>query len=385
MRALKLALLGTVWVPAALVVACSGEDDPTKDLPPADELSFVDLGPATLSDTGGYIGDIAVEVPEGAVSAVAWCGGWGDQAVGGVWKITDPSGTVRYDGDSPNPDVYRAEFLDDMAPALIPVSKGLDVEPGTWNIQWFVGAGSNGSATCEAVFRVDDVGNDANISVDLVFVGLDGIDATTAPDDPDFQAVLEQFEAEWASAGLTPSYRYVDFAGDVAKYNVVDVSDNDYSEFNDLLRTSNPPGPRAMTFFLVDEISNASAGGATILGLSAGPPGAAAFHGNSKSGVIVSTLDLDSAPGDVAKIMAHEGGHFLGLFHTTEKDGQLNDPLGDTPQCPPSADTNADGVMNSTECAGQGAENVMWWTLTSGTATFSGDQGWVVRRSPIAD
>jgi hypothetical protein len=135
----------------------------------------------------------------------------------------------------------------------------------------------------------------------------------------------------------------------------------------------------------VQEIANNSQGGATILGLSAGPPGAAALHGTSKSGVVVSALDYDAAPSDVAKIMAHEGAHFLGLYHTTEKGGDLFDPLSDTPECPISNDSNGNGTMNSDECGGAGAENVMWWTLTEGTATMSTDQGWVVRRNPVAD
>jgi hypothetical protein len=39
--------------------------------------------------------------------------------------------------------------------------------------------------------------------------------------------------------------------------------------------------------------------------------------------------------------------------------------------------------MNTSECTGKGSENVMWWTLTSGNATLSGDQGWVLRRNPV--
>jgi hypothetical protein len=31
--------------------------------------------------------------------------------------------------------------------------------------------------------------------------------------------------------------------------------------------------------------------------------------------------------------MAHEIGHYLGLFHTTETDGSTTDPLDDTPNC----------------------------------------------------
>ncbi|MBT3219901.1 MAG: hypothetical protein HN348_12495, partial [Proteobacteria bacterium] len=130
-----------------------------------------------------------------------------------------------------------------------------------------------------------------------------------------------------------------------------------------------------LTIFLVEEISNSSQGGDTILGLSAGPPGAAAIHGTSKSGVVISAADLKSAPTDVAKIMAHESAHFLGLFHTTEKGGTQFDPLDDTPVCP---------AGSTSLCASLGADNIMWWTLTDGVATFTSDQSWVARRNPVA-
>jgi hypothetical protein len=179
---------------------------------------------------------------------------------------------------------------------------------------------------------------------------------------------------------------YSDFTGDLGRFSVVDVADDDYSEFNDLLRTASPANPRTLTFFLVDEISNITAGGATILGLSAGPPGAAGINGTSKSGVIVSAIDYADAPDDVAKIMAHEGGHFLGLYHTSEKDGGTFDPLPDTTKCPSENDANGNGTMNSDECGGLGAENIMWWTLsTAATPGFTADQSYVLRRNPLAD
>lgn len=383
-RILQLGLAVVIWVPVAVVVACSGDKDGDGTTPPDDELVVEDLGPATLSDTGGYI-DLSVEVPDGAVSTMVYCGGWGDSALGAVWSLTDPSGSQVYSGDAPDAGRFRSDFLDDLAPALVPMSPQLDLSPGTWGFQWFVGAGNDGSASCGAVHRVDTVSDAATVHVDLVFVGVDGLDAATAPEDAAFQEVLAELEAEWGSANLTPSYSYVDFSGDVARYAVVDVADDDYTEFNDLLRTSSPDGLRTVTFFLVQEIANSSAGGATILGLAGGPPGAAAVHGTSKSGVIVSAIDYAAAPTDVGKIMAHEGGHFLGLFHTTEKDGSRQDILNDTPVCPLSADSNADGTLNSSECGGQGAENVMWWTLNDSDPTLSSDQSWVLRRSPVAD
>ena len=385
---------GAVWVPAVWMLACNNKDqEPVTfaDVEGADEseLKRDDLGGGSLGDTGGYI-DVEVAVPDGAVSTAVHCGGFGDAALGAVWSLTDPGGNKVYDGDDVlNGDFtawdFRSDFVDARTVALLPITPSLDVQSGTWNVQFFVGPNNNGSADCEAVHRVDSAAGDAIVYVNLVFVGPDGLDAATAIDDENFQEALAVFESEWGSGNLTPQYNYIDFAGDKAKYTVVEVSDTEAVEFNDLLRTAKPGNTRTMTFFFVEEIANTSSGGATILGLSAGPPGAPATNGTSKSGVVVSAIDYDSAPADVGKIMAHEGGHFLGLYHTTEKDGARHDLLGDTPECDASNDANGNGTMNSDECSGQGSENVMWWTLTSGSATLSDDQSWVLRRNPVVD
>ncbi|MCB9683902.1 MAG: hypothetical protein H6738_01890 [Alphaproteobacteria bacterium] len=372
----QLGLSALVWGPITIVVACGGDKD--GELPPDDELQFEDFGTIPLSDTGGYV-EATVTVPDGAVSTMAWCGGFGDGALGAVWTLTDPSGSVVYTGDAPDAGGFRSDFLDDLVPALIPVTPDLTPTPGAWTFQWFVGAGSTADPKCGAVHRVDTLSDPATIAVDLVFVSVAGLDATSAQSDEAFQAAIAQLESEWANAGLTPVFNYLDFSGDTAKYSVVDIVGDDYGEFNDLLRTSSPDIDRVITFFLVEEISS---DGATILGLSGGPPGAAAVHGTSKSGVIVTTVDLQDEPTDVGKIMAHEGGHFLGLFHTTEMDGTRHDPLGDTPTC---SDGDGNGIANSAECAGKGAENMMWWTLTEGVATATDDQSFVVRSNPVSD
>ena len=87
--------------------------------------------------------------------------------------------------------------------------------------------------------------------------------------------------------------------------------------------------------------------GATIVGLSAGPPGTATIGGTSKSGMAVTSLDLADNPAYVAQILAHEGAHFMGLFHTTEKDGGTHDPISDTEQC--TSDDDGDGVVAPSE------------------------------------
>ncbi|MFT4624412.1 MAG: hypothetical protein ACI8PZ_003071 [Myxococcota bacterium] len=379
---------GRLFIATALLLAACGKDKDgdTAAAPSADELEYVDLGSVEISDTGDYTGEIDVEVPEGTVGSLVYCGGFGDSTLGAIWELKDPTGALVYTGDAPDRSRYRSEFLDETSTGLLSVTPNLPLTPGTYKVNWFIGRGNGGSVSCGAVHRVDEISSDAPIAVELVFVGGGGLDAASAQEDEVFQAVIDSFSAQWGAGKLVPQISYSDFAGDLATYSVVDVSDDDFSEFNDLLRTANPANPRTLVFFMVDEIANASAGGATILGLSAGPPGGAGLTGTSKSGVVVSTVDYASAPEDVAKIMAHEGGHFLGLYHTSESDGSIHDPLPDTTQCTIAEDSNGNGVVNSSECGGKGAENVMWWTLsTAGSPGLTVDQSYVLRRNPLAD
>lgn len=83
--------------------------------------------------------------------------------------------------------------------------------------------------------------------------------------------------------------------------------------------------------------------------------------------------------GDVwGVIIAHELGHFLGLWHTDEHDGSLHDPLGDTPEC-----QVTDQTLTPAACGNVIARNLMFWAPDSeGKAlSISADQHTVVRRS----
>jgi hypothetical protein len=132
------------------------------------------------------------------------------------------------------------------------------------------------------------------------------------------------------------------------------------------------------------------ASGTTLLGMAGGIPGAMTMHGTRSSGVVIGLDDLETGidggffgAGYPPVLLAHEIGHFLGLFHTSEADGTVIEPLDDTPACEASRDENGDGVLEPSECGGFGAENVMFWGVQTSAATFSPSQRDVLRGAAV--
>lgn len=97
-----------------------------------------------------------------------------------------------------------------------------------------------------------------------------------------------------------------------------------------------------------------------VLGTAGNIPGPWGVHGSVQSGIglngdaIIESMRF--IPAEVT--LVHELGHFLGLFHTTENDGSVFEPLADSPAC--TTDTNGDGFFEPSECPIAG-ENIMFW------------------------
>jgi hypothetical protein len=153
-------------------------------------------------------------------------------------------------------------------------------------------------------------------------------------------------------------------------------SGEDADELVALHRLSAGAGRSSVNVFVVRDLGTAA-------GVAGGVPGPPAMHGVAGSGIAIAA-DLLLEPGfplDMGGVMAHEIGHQLGLFHTSEADGSVIDPLPDTPECRIDRDTNGDGLLAPDECASAGSTNLMFW---AGEGTIlSRAQGNVMRSVPV--
>ncbi len=124
-------------------------------------------------------------------------------------------------------------------------------------------------------------------------------------------------------------------------------------------------------FFVADFLDDPG-----TLGVAAGIPGPVGIDGTHGSGVVLSVEGHMNGRGEVltgmlGETMAHEVGHQLGLFHTTEAGGDSFDLFDDTPECRASErDTNDDGEVGGRECRRLDGRNFMFWT----SANYAQDQ-----------
>jgi hypothetical protein len=157
------------------------------------------------------------------------------------------------------------------------------------------------------------------------------------------------------------------------RYAIVRSSD----EVQELVATSRSPGETiderlSLNLFLVEDMAFPSG---IVVGASSGMPGAAGLHGFPGTGVVVSMANVSSEPSLVARTMVHEIGHFLGLGHTTEVNGQSHEPIHDTPDCGPTIMAYPEGCED--------ASNLMFPYSLGDNVYLTEGQRFVLRMNPL--
>jgi hypothetical protein len=337
-----------------------------------------------------------------------------------------------------------------------------ELPPGTWNFKvndfafecndpTLVAQGcSGGSGTStyhvQVLIETRPFTSTGTLDVEVYLAtgsGSELANAAAAVQDPQFQRWVQSYSAYLAKAGVCVRNvtvhdlpAWVIGQTGYAPNGVLDVSGGGQGQ----PASQTPPGcddlsqlftlglaqNRAVHLFMADALVDEAFGGFTVLGVDGSIPGPSGVPGTINGGAVVGVFPgrgglfgqersagACSAPGGpnvaqcgtdaLALVSAHETGHWLGLYHTTEADGTVFDSLSDTARCPclqcapfalrsRCAERNATvqpTFMLSSYCTGQhvrcgGGRNLMFWLFDPRFAVgeTSRQQGDVMRRNP---
>lgn len=221
------------------------------------------------------------------------------------------------------------------------------------------------------------------LDVRVHLVGV-GVTAASAASSTRVSAFLSRFTAIMAMASIAVgSVTFVDV--NAPSLAIIDTADGEASELSQLFRMSTGTTESVLNLFLVQEVRAGDSGEFNTLGIAGGIPGPPRIHGSSHSGVVIAfdpgVVGPGASGGDLAgHVAAHEVGHFLGLFHTTENGRPCG--AGEVPSatnmCVPFGGTD---VIADT--AYGDSSNLMHFVVLGSNWNLSAHQGYIERLNPL--
>jgi hypothetical protein len=249
--------------------------------------------------------------------------------------------------------------------------------------------GDTGAAALDLVARVKRApgGTVTAGTLDLnVFCVATGLTSATAPGDTRLQGALARLRPILAAAGITlGTVQYHDLPpAAVSAFRVIDSVEGPSSELSLMFATSRDRTERALNVFLIDRIAGSSSEAYVTLGVAGGIPGPPGVHGTPRSGIAVSYGESVVGTGTagetrVAQIMAHEIGHYLGLFHVRESLPPCRAGTGPTESAPCAPFGGGDVLADTSP---SDTRNLMYWSAMGGT-TLTAGQRYVLVRSAL--
>jgi hypothetical protein len=224
--------------------------------------------------------------------------------------------------------------------------------------------------------ELSGVSHGVRLDLNIFYVG--GLEPALAEErgPPLLQEALSVFESIYSQAeieiGQVRQFEVV--GGLLDRFETIELRYGILEELPRLFALSAGANGPAINLFFVREIYE-------TLAISGGMPGPLGMHGTGASGIAFSSDSLDDGE-LLGKVIAHEIGHYLGLFHTSEQAGFVLDPLPDTPECRLDRDSDGDGMLSIDECRDFGADNLMFWAIGGGT-DITADQKAVLRSALI--
>jgi len=339
--------------------------------------------PDVLLDDDGESEVLYVELPEGTSSVFVTAQSELDSVFFTLKKVITPpplsQSVVKGGGDAACiPCANRVSAAQKVASFLIPNDPQIEVKGGEWAFKIRQTAISKiaGSPTtyppiggvCDVVIlaRTQPVPDTGVLKVHFHFTGVGGLTAATAADDVVLQNGIDELAAILATAGLgveVAGYHDVEGVEEDPTLSALESTLGWPNDLSKLLLTGQDLDDRALNVFFASSIYQDAdfGGGGIVLGIAAGIPGPAFLGPSYRSGVVVATI-WDGVEEYLGNVLAHEIGHYLGLYHTTEKTG-THDTLLDTGE--------------------EEASNLMFWAYSPEQIAISDDQAWVARSHPM--
>jgi len=293
------------------------------------------------------------------------------------YSLADPDGTDILSASS-TPNLYNAASgslgVDRYANVLVPQSPSFSAKAGTWTFK------ANNNDRVKIITRTGSTPSDnATITIQPYITGTNWSAG-------DISVALIIMKRIYSKNGITPTVK-----------STITISDTQYATVSKTFTNSTTSAlvsqgvTEGVNLFFIEDYSDSE-----HLGNAAGIPGSMGIA-NSWNGVLISlTAHASGATPDaqlLGETAAHEMGHQLGLFHTTESGGTQFDILSDTLECQKSTqDNNSDWKVSAEECEGYGGENLMFWTSWSSSSRSAGkkqevlcnQQQQVLKYSPLA-
>ena len=284
-------------------------------------------------------------------------------------KLIQPSGQDLFRQTSPNCDDTFGAFEQNwggFSAFPLPVTEGTLPDAGTWSVEYW------GDSEPMVFTRSAPLRSRATVTVQPYLTGTNYAAS-------DLDSALEVLKRIFADNSIDVDLKSVTSLSDIRFATVS--SSFQSSDTGDLVSEGRED---AVNLFFIEDFSDAS-----YLGKSSGIPGTLGLAG-SFNGVLIA-LGAHDAPSSgldaqlLGESAAHEMGHFLGLYHTSESNGFEFDPLSDTPEC-------ARASSGASACETADGSNLMFWASYSSLdrsngkvqEVLSAQQQFVLRASPLA-